>query len=119
MNQSNVAAADERYQRIWRAVAAIPPGRVMSYGQVAQAAGLPRRARLVGRALRLAPDHLQLPWHRVVRSDGRLAFEPGSSTFRKQSERLASEGVAVVSGKVAVSDSASADDLDYVLWSPE
>ena len=49
---------DKRYQRIYAAIAAIPPGRVASYGQIAARAGLPGRARLVGAALRDTPDGL-------------------------------------------------------------
>ena len=52
---------------------AIPPGRVATYGQVAEAAGLPGRARLVGRALRELPDDSAVPWHRVVGAGGRIS----------------------------------------------
>jgi len=41
-------------------------------------AGLPGRARLVGKTLGLAPDELQLPWYRVMRSGGQLAFAAGT-----------------------------------------
>ena len=46
---------DDRYRRIWDVVAGIPAGCVLNYGEVARLAGLPGRARLVGRALGLAP----------------------------------------------------------------
>ncbi len=54
-------------------VARIPKGRVATYGQVATLAGLPRRARLVGRALRLVPEGLDIPWHRVVNAQGKIS----------------------------------------------
>ena len=50
--------------RIWETVELIPPGRVASYGQVAEEAGLPGRARLVGRVLSLLPEGSPVPWHR-------------------------------------------------------
>lgn len=51
------------FDLIHAVVRAIPRGRVMTYGAVAQAAGFTRGARLAGRALHAAGD---LPWHRVV-----------------------------------------------------
>ena len=111
------ATVPESFPRIWRAIAAIPAGTVTSYGRVAANAGLPRRARLVAQALRAAPDDLQLPWHRVVRADGRIAFPRGSAAFRQQRRLLQAEGVTVpVDGRIrTVGD---ADDLDAVLWRP-
>ena len=67
------------YPQIWQTIRQIPPGKVASYGQIADLAGLPRRARLVGKALGYAPAQLALPWYRVIRSDRRLGFAPGSS----------------------------------------
>lgn len=100
---------------IWRAIAAIPSGTVSSYGRVAANAGLARRARLVAQALRAAPDSLYLPWHRVVRADGRIAFPRGSSGFRQQQRLLRAEGVIVrADGRVMVAH--DSDDLDAVLW---
>lgn len=105
--------AERRLQAIWRAVAALPAGTVSTYGAVAASAGLPRAARLVGRALRLAPAALELPWHRVVGAGGRIALPPGSRGFREQRRRLAAEGVAVVGGRVQLP---KVDDLDALLW---
>ncbi|MBS0395096.1 MAG: MGMT family protein [Proteobacteria bacterium] len=98
---------------IWRTVAALPPGRVCTYGAVAARAGLPRRARLVGHALKVAPRALALPWHRVVGAGGRIAFPAGSAAHREQRRRLLAEGVAVVRGRVRVP---AAGDLDALLW---
>lgn len=52
------------YQRILRIVDAIPRGRVITYGSVANAAGMPRAARVVAGALRAAAR--PVPWHRVL-----------------------------------------------------
>ena len=54
-------------------VARIPRGRVATYGQVADLAGLPRRARLVGRALGTLPEDSAVPWHRVVNAAGKIS----------------------------------------------
>jgi len=105
-------------RRIWRAVAGIPPGRIASYGQVAELAGIPRGARQVGRALRLAPDELELPWFRVVRAGGTLAFERGSAAFEKQSALLAEDGVPIVNGRVDMRQYGWRPDLDELLWKP-
>lgn len=84
---------DNKYQRIWQTVLQIPAGKVASYGQIADLAGLPGRARLVGKALGYAPKELQIPWFRVLRSDRSLAFAPGSDTAEEQRQHLLAEGV--------------------------
>lgn len=88
------------YARIWHTVLAIPSGKVASYGQIADLAGLPGRARLVGRALGYAPDELEVPWFRVLRSSGQLAFPAASKTALRQSRLLHEEGVAVSNNRV-------------------
>ena len=101
---------DYRRESILLAVAAIPPGRVTSYGLVAVMAGLPGRARLVGRVLSSLPDDSRLPWHRVMGAGGRLAFPRDSDAYREQRERLAAEGVDVsATGRV---------DWRRVAWQP-
>ncbi|MET0225771.1 MAG: MGMT family protein, partial [Dokdonella sp.] len=88
-----------QHAAIRRVIASIPPGRVTSYGEIAARAGWPGRARLVGRVLGEAPAELALPWHRVLRADGRSAFAPGSRGFREQVRRLAGEGVLVCNAR--------------------
>ncbi|WP_335337198.1 MGMT family protein [Sedimenticola thiotaurini] len=88
------------YQRIWRTVLAIPAGRVASYGQIADLAGLPGRARLVGRALGQVPETMSVPWYRVLRSDGRIAFPAGSPQAERQKGHLQEEGVIVLNNRV-------------------
>lgn len=112
-------APDTRFVRIWQVVAAIPVGRVMSYGAVAEAAGMPRRARFVSRALRCAPESMALPWHRVVRACGGIAFEPDSEAFHKQQALLRAEGVNVCNGRVDKAVNKDSFDLDRILWSQE
>lgn len=103
-------------QCILAAVRAIAPGEVAGYGQVAQRAGLPGRARLVARVLASADD-AALPWHRVLRSDGRIAFSRGSDPWQEQVRRLRAEGVKVDDGRVRMSRKQVS--LDAELWGPD
>ena len=64
-------------ERILAAIRAVPRGQVAGYGHIAQRAGLPGRARMVARVLSENGD-AKLPWHRILRSDGRIAFPEGS-----------------------------------------
>jgi methylated-DNA-protein-cysteine methyltransferase-like protein len=96
-------------------IRAIPRGSVASYGEVAARAGLPGRARLVGRVL---GEVSGLPWFRVLRSDGRIAFPPGSRGFREQVRQLAGEGVLVVRGRVDIARFGWDRNLDVALWAP-
>ncbi len=107
---------NESHQRVYAAIAAIPRGRVASYGAIAARAGLPGRARLVGRLLGETPEGMLLPWHRVLRASGQIAMPPGSRGFREQSRRLRAEGVEVRNGRVALSRFGLDGDLDHALW---
>lgn len=107
---------NEAHARIFAAIAAIPSGRVASYGAIAARAGLPGRARLVGKVLGEVPDGMTLPWFRVLRSSGQIAFPPGSRGFREQSRLLRAEGVEVKNGKVPLSRFGLDADLDRSLW---
>lgn len=104
---------------ILAAVRAIPYGEVAGYGQVASRAGLPGRARLVARLLARNQDQ-DLPWHRVLCRNGRIAFEPGSSGWLEQSQRLRSEGVAVANGRVRMpANRQRVTTLDAAIWGPQ
>ncbi len=103
------AAAD----RILAAIRAIPRGQVAGYGEVARRAGLPGRARMVARLLAGNEDP-ELPWHRVLRSDGRIAFPENSRGWREQTRRLRAEGVKVEKGRVRGQRAAAT--LDEQVW---
>ncbi len=75
-------------------VAAVPPGRVTTYGDIAARAGS-RSPRLAGRVLAELSDETT-PWHRVVRADG----TPAPHLRARQTELLALEGVPVVDGRI-------------------
>lgn len=108
----------QQREAILAAVRALPRGAVAAYGLVARRAGLPRRARLVARVLAVLPEDSGVPWHRVLRADGRIAFAPGSEGFRRQREHLEAEGCVVTdSGRVrSVVDAGAQADLDAALW---
>lgn len=98
-------------------IRAIPKGETRGYGEVARLAGFPRGARLVARVLSENADP-DLPWHRVLRSDGRIAMPPDSAGFAEQSARLRAEGVIVENGRVRTVSPSTAETLDALLWAP-
>jgi len=81
--------------RILAAVRRIPRGKVSTYGAVARAAGYPRGARQVARALGGGVD---VPWHRVLGAGGSIRLS-GDSAF-EQRFRLQAEGVTFRGRKV-------------------
>ena len=105
-------------ESIWCVVAAIPAGRVSTYGEVAQLAGLPRGARQVGRALGKAPASLQLPWFRVIAAGGRIALPKGTRGYHTQVSKLRADGVTVENGRVRLPDFQWTPDLDEMIWGP-
>ncbi|MES1944856.1 methylated-DNA-[protein]-cysteineS-methyltransferase [Salinisphaera sp. PC39] len=101
-------AVSSSYQAIYEAVARVPRGRVATYGDIAAVAGLPGRARQVGYALHRSPPGL--PWHRILRADGRIALPADSTAALTQRRRLEDEGVTFLGGRV---------DLDRYRWLQE
>ncbi|HEY7675468.1 MAG TPA: methylated-DNA--[protein]-cysteine S-methyltransferase [Candidatus Methylomirabilis sp.] len=85
------------YDRIYRAVRRIPRGRVATYGDIAELAGLPGRARQVGYALHALPTGSTVPWHRVINRAGRISLPPEAGGL-EQRFRLMAEGVRVDPG---------------------
>ena len=81
------------YTLIWETVLAIPPGHVASYGQVAEVAGLPGRARLVGKALSQLDADSGVPWFRVIGANLRISFPAASAHHALQRALLEDEGV--------------------------
>jgi methylated-DNA-protein-cysteine methyltransferase-like protein len=78
---------------ILRVVRRVPPGKVVTYGQVAKLAGLPGRARLVGYALAALSAGTTVPWHRVVNAAGRISMRRRPGPELTQRMRLQAEGV--------------------------
>lgn len=88
---------DEQVELVRSRVAAIPLGRVSTYGDIAALAGL-SSPRIVGWIMRT--DSSDLPWHRVIRASGR----PAQHLATRQLELLRAEGVLSVDGRVALSE---------------
>ncbi|QWT17206.1 MGMT family protein [Collinsella sp. zg1085] len=81
------------FERVYEIVEQIPPGMVASYGQVARLIGEPRKARFVGFALHVNPRPDEIPCHRVVFADGRLADGFAFGGQEAQRQLLEDEGV--------------------------
>jgi len=102
---SDNALMIERMQGI---LAQIPPGRVLSYGRLAELAGFPGQARQAARLLRQLPDP-DLPWHRVLSADGHSRI-PAPDTRSEQFQRLWDEDVPM--------RSADQVDMTWAIWDP-
>jgi alkylated DNA nucleotide flippase Atl1 len=87
------AITDEQVETVRALVAAIPPGRVSTYGDIAEEAGL-SSPRIVGWIMRT--DSSDLPWHRVIRASGR----PAPHLTSKQLALLRAEGVLAEDGRI-------------------
>jgi methylated-DNA-protein-cysteine methyltransferase-like protein len=109
---SDAAGRASAWDAIYRVVRRIPTGRVATYGQVAEIAGLPGQARLVGYALHaVATDDARIPWHRVLNARGAISMRaegPGGSVLQRL--RLEREGVAF--------DARGRVPLEAVRWRP-
>ena len=100
----------QAYQRIYAVVKRIPQGRVATYGQIAALAGSPKNARQVGYALHALPDDHDIPWHRVINSQGAVSLRKHPGYDQLQHDLLEREGVEFTSaGKV---------DLRRYQWEP-
>jgi len=88
----------------------VPRGKVVTYGQVAELAGLPRRARQVGYALAALRAGTAVPWHRVVNAAGRISMRRRPGPELTQRMMLQSEGVRF--------DGSGRISLRRYLWQP-
>jgi len=103
------------FEQVYKVVRCIPPGKVSSYGRIAAMLGHPRAARAVGYALSALrqPEKegytsTNVPWQRVVNSQGRISIRHREQTANKQALILRDEGVVVnENGRI---------DLDIYLW---
>ncbi|WP_134683849.1 MGMT family protein [Brevibacillus migulae] len=81
-------------QKVIQIIQQIPPGKVMTYGQVAATAGSPRGARQVVRILHSLSKKHQLPWYRIINAKGQISIQDDESAAL-QKLYLESEGVEV------------------------
>jgi len=82
-------------QKLYTALANLPPQTVVTYGQLAELAGYPRRARWVGQILKRLPKDTQLPWYKVINAQGKISFPAGSEAAERQAQKLIAEGIEV------------------------
>jgi len=82
-----------RWETIYKAVRKVPRGRVASYGQIAELAGLEGHARQVGYALHALPDGSGVPWHRVINTRGEISPRSAGDSHELQRMLLEAEGV--------------------------
>ena len=95
---------------VYALVKRIPVGKVLGYGDVAGLLGWPGYARHVGYALSALPSPTDVPWWRVLRSDGSIAMQGDPSRGPLQLARLRSEAVAFRGLKV---------DMGRSRWEPD
>ena len=82
------------YDRVYAFVASVPPGKVVTYGQVAAELGAPSASRAVGYALNnLSGYEHGIPWWRVVNASGGISLGSREHAAAMQRERLEAEGV--------------------------
>jgi methylated-DNA-protein-cysteine methyltransferase-like protein len=98
------------YDLIHRIVSRIPRGRVATYGQIADLAGIPGQARRIGYALSALPDGTEVPWQRVVNAKGEISLRTSTGAESVQKKLLRAEGVVFSrEGRIA---------MDRYQWRP-
>jgi len=95
---------NEMRRAFYSIIAQIPRGKVATYGQVAELAGYPGRARQVGYALAGMPEEMDLPWHRVINAQGQVSPRTASEFHRMQRDMLVAEGVPFRGGRIELRD---------------
>src|SRR6201982_4305395 len=90
--------------RVWQR---IPREKVLTYGGLARALGLPGGARTAGRAMAATPSGKGIPWHRVIGDRGKILIRGPHALLQKK--LLETEGVSVVEFRV---------DLKRHRWQP-
>ena len=87
-------------QQVYNYLLTIPKGKVVTYGQIAQALGNPRLARVVGNILHANPNPSLYPCYKVVNSQGRLSAHFAFGGMEAQQKLLEQDGIEVLGGKV-------------------
>ena len=113
-----IAEADW-YKNVWKVVSEIPRGHVLTYGEVARLSGNAGAARRVSQALRNAPRGMQLPWHRVINSQGKISFPEDSGGWTRQKDLLENEGVIFLKGRINLDRFGYRGAVDRLLWGEE
>lgn len=82
---------DSFFHQVYELVRSVPPGKVVTYGQVARWLGKANGARAVGWAMRALPKGSDVPWQRVVNSRGELSLTSQGKDLQRA--LLESEGI--------------------------
>jgi methylated-DNA-protein-cysteine methyltransferase-like protein len=98
------------YDLIYSVVEQVPRGRVATYGQIAELAGIPRQPRRIGYALSALPPDSAVPWHRVINAKGEISMRARPGAENIQRKLLKREGVAF--------DRSGRIDLERFRWRP-
>lgn len=106
----NTVYEDSFTNRIKEVIRRIPKGKVATYGQVASIAGNYRAARQTAWVLHVSSEKDNLPWHRVINSQGKISLKPGDG-YETQKQLLMSEGI--------IFDQRDRIPLERFLWNPE
>ncbi len=113
------------YFEVYEIVKDIPRGRILTYGLISNLLEKRLSAQGVGWALRaLSNDKTNkkyhsgnVPWHRVLRASGHIAFPVDSADFQRQKNKLLAEGCSVTTKGLVIAAIAVDDSLDSQLWS--
>ncbi len=81
------------FEQVYRLVRRIPPGKVTSYGAIARMLEHPHAARTVGWAMHGLPQDSDVPWHRVINSQGRISTGSQDHGDNLQRILLEAEGI--------------------------
>jgi methylated-DNA-protein-cysteine methyltransferase related protein len=98
----------ELYEQIYATIRKVPKGKVATYGQIAQLAGIGPHARMVGYALHALTPEKRVPWHRIVGAGGII--------------KLSSEGAdiqrAILKKEGVIADARGRIPMDHFGWRP-
>ena len=100
----NPSTTETYYDRVYDFVRCVPPGMVVTYGQVAVLLGAPAAARAVGYALHNLPEKNDVPWWRVINAGGRVSLKGRGASADLQVAILQDEGVIFIEGRVDLSE---------------
>ena len=92
----DLEAAPDFHRKVYEVARTIPPGRTMTYGEIARRLGVPHEAREVGQALGRNPVAIIVPCHRVLAADGRMGGFSANGGVSTKRRMLEIEGAAAV-----------------------